>query len=253
MRISRLFRAPKHTFSAPLAPEVPFYAMGDLHGRDDLLQTLLDRLYAIADPEARLVCVGDYIDRGEESAQVLRRLYALQADAGEDVMICLCGNHEQMMLNFLDDPAGSGPRWMRYGGLQTLASFRIQAVPATAPEAQWRDARDRLRDAMGTALERWLRALPMVWQTGNVAVVHAAADPALPIAEQASQTLLWGHPDFEDQPRQDSVWVVHGHTIVDAVTPREGRLCVDTGAYATGRLSAALLRPDGADIEVIST
>lgn len=250
MRFPQLFRAPKHTFSAPLAPEVPFYALGDLHGRDDLLQQLLQQLYDIADPQACLVCVGDYIDRGENSADVLRRIHDLQREAGADVMICLRGNHEQMLLDFLDAPEQSGPRWLRHGGLQTLASFRIPPPPGPGTD-DWLDMRDRLRAALGAPLESWLRQLPLIWQTGNVAVVHAGADPALPMSAQPAQALLWGHPDFATEPRRDGVWVVHGHTIVDEVQARDGRIGVDTGAYATGRLSATLVQSDG--INVYST
>ncbi|KAA2311718.1 serine/threonine protein phosphatase [Pseudooceanicola sediminis] len=254
MRFLTRFRAPKPTFSSPLAPGEPFFAIGDIHGCDHLMPGLLERIDEIyarqqdqhearngAPWSARLVFVGDYVDRGDQSAAVLHRLQALQRD--HPSTLCLMGNHEQMLLQFLDTPGESGPRWMRYGGLQTMASFGVAPPAATAPADKWEEARDRFRTALGAPTEAWLRALPLIWQTGNVIVVHAGADPARPPAKQSEATLLWGHSDFTSTPRTDGLWVVHGHTIVEQPRPEMGRLPVDTGAYATGRLTAALISP----------
>lgn len=224
-----------------MRPEEAFFAVGDIHGCDTLFEALLSQLERLAHPSAKLVLVGDYVDRGEQSADVLRRIHWMQLEAGADLMICLKGNHDEMLLNFLEDPQSSGPRWLRHGGLQTLASYGIPGVPATAPETAWTEARDRLREGMGAELESWLRALPTSWQTGNVFVCHAGADPTRPVDAQRSSALLWGHPAFEETMRTDEVWVVHGHTITERARPTNGRIPVDTGAYATGRLTAALL------------
>ncbi|QPM92567.1 metallophosphoesterase family protein [Pseudooceanicola algae] len=241
------------SFDAPRAPDRAFCAIGDIHGRDDLLERMLERLGQTLPEDAPMIFVGDYIDRGEKSAQVLRQLHALQtgptsgdpSGATPREVICLMGNHERMMLDFLDSPARHGPRWNRYGGLQTMASFGLGFVSDNAGEEAWIKQRDQLRTALGPDLESWLTKLPLHWSSGNVTVVHAAADPALPIPEQSSQTLLWGHEAFETTPRGDGQWIVHGHTIVDMPHETAGRIAVDTGAYATGRLTAALLRPDG--------
>ncbi len=241
MRFLKWRRAPKPTFSAPLEPETPFFAVGDLHGCDALFERLLERLEELAHPTALLVCVGDYVDRGDQSAPLLERLRGMQQEASSGAMICLKGNHEEMLLAFLDDPAGAGPRWMRHGGLQTLASYRCQVPAESASPEEWEEARDRFREALGEETEAWLRGLPLLWQTGNVVVTHAGADPALPIGEQSEASLLWGHPDFETTPRTDGIWVVHGHTITDHPRPELGRIPTDTGAYATGRLTAALV------------
>lgn len=228
-------------FTATLVPEVPFYAIGDIHGSDDLLERLIQKLANLAHPEARLICVGDFVDRGEDSAGVMRRLFNMQKGAG-DLMVCLMGNHEHMMLKFLDEPVGHGARWLRYGGLQTLASFQVSGLPGTsASELEWIALRDTFREALGPELEAWVRGLPSHWHTGNVWVVHAGADPAVPIADQDRSTLLWGHRDFFEVPRTDGQWVVHGHTIVDAAQAKDGRIAIDTGAYATGKLTAALV------------
>ena len=234
-------RPPTPTFEAPLRPETAFFVVGDIHGCDTLFCQLLERFAALAHPTARLVLVGDYVDRGDYSAEVLRRLHRMQAAVGPEEMICLRGNHDQMLLDFLDDPKAAGPRWFRHGGLQTLGSYGLPGVAVTAPDQLWLDLRDRLREAMGQETETWLRGLPLSWQSGNVFVCHAGADPGCPVANQTAHTLLWGHPAFETTPRTDGNWVVHGHTITEHARPHQGRIPVDTGAYATGRLTGALL------------
>lgn len=246
-RLSRL--SGKARFDAPLEPETPFFAVGDLHGCDTLFQQLLGRLDAMAHPTARLVCLGDYVDRGDNTRMVLRRLHALSRSAGA-LMVCLMGNHERMMLDAMDNPALDGPRWLRHGGLQTLASYRIQPPGSDSPESEWLEMRDSLRAQMGEEIEIWLRNLPLSWQSGNVVAVHAGADPTRAIADQRDSTLLWGHPDFARVARTDGLWVVHGHTIVDEPAWRKGRISVDTGAYATGRLTAALIETQS--VEFIS-
>lgn len=237
---SRHDPAPRHQpFTAEVSPEARFYVVGDVHGEADALEALLSEINA-EDPGAPIIFVGDYVDRGERSADVLRRVMALNT-ANPARRICLRGNHEQMMLDFLEAPEARGDRWLRHGGLQTLASFGVMRPPGTQPG----DLRDRLADAMGSDLIDWMQALPLRWQSGNVAVVHAAADPTLPIERQSPKTLLWGHPSFLRANRADGIWVVHGHTIVDAAIAQDGRVSVDTGAYATGRLSAACIEPGG--------
>ncbi|RWR08153.1 metallophosphoesterase [Paenirhodobacter populi] len=212
----------------PLAPADPLVVIGDVHGRDDLLEELLAET-AQRLPQARRVLVGDLIDRGPDSRDVLTRARDLK-----DVVV-LRGNHEEMLLRFLDAPETGGEAWLRHGGIETLASFGItDPVPDTA-------TRDALRRAMAPGLEDWLRALPLFWQSGNVAVVHAAADPRTPIAQQNPQYLLWGHPGFGRVLRRDGVWVVHGHVIRSAPGRAGGVISIDTGAWRTGQLTAALI------------
>ncbi|WP_163846287.1 metallophosphoesterase [Pseudooceanicola aestuarii] len=225
----------------PPEPEQAFYAIGDVHGRIDLLEELLARL----DPDVPKMLVGDYVDRGENSADVLR--YLLERPD----LLCLLGNHEEMMIRFLDAPEDGGGRWLNYGGLQTLASFGVMGVSQTMSAEGLRRVRDDLLEAMGPVLTAWLRGLPHFVLTGNVAVVHAGADPRTPIEEQNLRSLLWGHRAFARQPRRDGTWVVHGHTIVDHPEATQGRIAIDTGAYATGRLSA--VRLGGGEIEFVTT
>ena len=223
------------------APLIPLAAIGDIHGRVDLLEKLLPRL----EPDLQVICVGDYIDRGDHSADVLRFLQA------NPEIICLKGNHEEMLLNFIDQPETYGRRWFRNGGLQTMASFGIAGLTETSPDERLRMARDALVKAMGDPLIDWLDGLQSGWRAGNLAVVHAGADPALPLDAQPGNVLRWGHPDFMTSPRRDGIWIIHGHTIVSAPVMDHGRVAIDTGAYVSGRLTAAVVT--GGDIRFEST
>lgn len=237
-------------FDAALAPDQPFYVLGDVHGCDTLLAKLLAQITAETQPEIlQIIFVGDYIDRGEDSAAVLRRLHLLNTEAAEN-MTCLLGNHEEMMLDFLDNPKAKGARWLRNGGLQTLASFKIGGISQNTSGPALVQARDMLQAALGDELVDWLRNLPTMWSSGNVTVVHAGADPEVPLDEQIRKTLIWGHAAFATSPRSDGNWVVHGHIIIPEIKPEHGRIGVDTGAYATGRLSAARISADGLKVLV---
>jgi len=226
-------RAPLPAFNAPVLPDEAFFAIGDIHGSHNHLIAALSGIEEQAKAPT-IICVGDYVDRGEQSADVLRTLKE-RSDRLGSAFVCLMGNHEQMMLKFLDDPEANGERWLRYGGLQTIASFGV----GLGPKRDLVTVRHQLTEAMGHELTEWLRTLPTQWVSGNVAVVHAGADPLVPIKDQRSAHLLWGHPEFEIIPRNDGVWVVHGHTIVPDPYAEQGRIAIDTGAYATGKLSVA--------------
>lgn len=220
------------------SPDRPIAVIGDIHGAYDCLDRLITKIDALPTP-VQLVFVGDYIDRGDQSADVLARLVDLQSTRPDTV--CLMGNHEEMMLSFLDDPEKYGNWWMRFGGLQTVASFASVPLRSTSSAKELRAARDHLRAHMPDQLETWLRNLPRSWQSGNVAVVHAGADPRLPMSSQTNETLTWGHRLFGQMPRDDKIWVVHGHTIVDHPKEENGVISIDTGAYATQRLTAVIL------------
>lgn len=229
----------------PPVPAQRTYVVGDVHGCADQLSALLreidgDSEDAGTDP-VTLVFVGDYVDRGPDSAVVLRFLHDLSRTYPEHV-VCLRGNHEEMLLAFLADPIGRGPDWLRYGAVETLQSFGI-TPPAVPPEevtrAQLIDLAGALRVAMGGLLITWLRALPVSWNSGNLWVVHAGADPFEPMERQTEQALLWGHKDFNRVDRSDDQWVVVGHKVVDVAHSKRGRVYVDTGAATGGTLTAA--------------
>ncbi len=235
----------RSTHSAPPAPCEPVCLLGDVHGRADLLSrflTLRQRHF----PGHRLIVLGDVIDRGEESAEVLRLLRAECAQGA----VCLRGNHEEMLIEFLDDPTGLGHRWLMYGGLDTLASFGLRGIPST--EAERLIARDVLRDRMASGMEAWLRKLPLLWQSGDLVAAHAALDPDVPPPLQDARSLVWGHPAFFRRPRHDGLWVAHGHTVVPHAYMRGGRIALDTYAYATGTLSYALIDPSLPPLERVA-
>ena len=224
----------------PPQPKDTFVAVGDLHGCSDLLNMLglmIEKQY-FGYP---VVFLGDYVDRGENTRRVLDLLMRSSPD-GPHPVTCLMGNHEKMLLDFLDDPARAARPWLRNGGLQTLASFGVAPASGGMENANALEAlRDRLADSMGETMINWLRDLPLSWQSGNVWAVHAGADPRRPMEAQDPERLLWGHPRFSRQPRRDGQWVVHGHTVVHTPEIQGTRIAVDTGAYATGVLSAAVI------------
>lgn len=238
-------RDPRDTQPLPVLA-APVAVIGDIHGRADLLEMLLGRLEAHRDAATmRVICVGDMLDRGPESLRVLEMLHALTTTPAPFAqMICLKGNHEQMMLDFLDDPLTYGPRWLANGGTNTLENAGLETFRrSNGDDAQTRltALRDGYLTALGPGRTAWLRALPVQWREGDLAVTHAAMMPGRPPETQPEDVLLWGHPAFLRQARRDGIWVAHGHTIVETPVAAQNRISVDTGAWRTGRLTAAVI------------
>ncbi|MEM7709296.1 MAG: metallophosphoesterase [Pseudomonadota bacterium] len=223
---------------ATLRPKRRVYALGDVHGcvelMDQALKLVTDDLAAREAP-ATLVTLGDYVDRGPASAAVLTRLRELSSFGCP--VVSLLGNHERMMCDFLADPAEHGPMWLRNGGMATLASYDVTVSSDMAGMAE------ALRRALPDGTLAWLEAQPLLWRSGNLVCVHAGFDPAISIASQKTRTMLWGHPAFLRERRRDGAWVIHGHTIVSEPSIKDGRIAVDTGAYASGRLTVGVIEP----------
>lgn len=220
-------------------PDATLSVIGDVHGCDDALSRLL------AMPEVaagQLVFVGDLIDRGPDSKAVLDRVIGLARDGAASVIM---GNHERMLLDFLDNPSGKARRWLTFGGAQTLESYGIAPPPEGAPPRRLNRVRDALAAALGEDAIAWLRARPLVFSSGNVAVVHAGADPERAMDEQRAAVLLWGHENLGAVARRDGTWIVHGHSVVRRPRDADGVISIDTGAYSTGVLSAAVISPNG--------
>lgn len=224
-----------------LKPDAPFYAVGDIHGRADLLDKLLSQIGP--DESAPMVFLGDYIDRGPDAAAALTQLFEMQ-NRHPSAVICLLGNHEKMMLDFIDDPLGNGANWLKYGGTATLRSFGVADVARQPNPDQAIALSGALEKALTPPLLHWLRRLPLSWNSGNIWCVHAAMDPAAPPDEQKSDVMLWGHRAFLRTPRHDGVSVVHGHTTVSKPSSHSSRIAVDTGACQTSRLTAAYVGTD---------
>ncbi len=232
--------------AAPLPrPETPVCVIGDVHGRLDLLEELLARIALQPDHDlARLVFVGDLMDRGPDSAGVLARVHALHK-ATPDRVICLMGNHERMLLDFLADPVRHGPRWIANGGSETLTSFGLSPWARRQSDAALHDLAEALRAALTPARIDWLTTLPLIWQEGTLAVTHAGADPAVAINAQTPARMLWGPRRREARQRSDDIWVAQGHIIVKTAHAQDQRIWVDTGAWRSDRLSSAWVTPKG--------
>ncbi|MBD3676946.1 MAG: serine/threonine protein phosphatase [Rhodobacteraceae bacterium] len=235
----KLFSRRDKEMPDPPRPERPLWVVGDVHGCADRLRDILEKV-----PDADdLAFVGDYVDRGPDSRKVTELLMALP-ERRSGKTICLMGNHERMMLDFLDDPVFDGPLWLSNGGVQTLVSFGHHDVSELSDAQSRNSARDRFRAAF-SHVEDWLRDRPLMWRSGSVAVVHAATEAKLPLEAQREQVMLWGRQQYTSSARPDGVWVVHGHTPVDRAYAEHGHINVDTGAVFGGPLTAVHIGPDG--------
>lgn len=222
------------------------YAVGDIHGRADLLERLLDDLdrdIAEGDYEGRpiLVFLGDYVDRGFQSKAVLDLLLADRLSAFETYF--LKGNHEAAMLQFLQDPA-IGPRWAEYGGVETLVSYSIQPPRTRTNLEEWEQASEQLNAAMSDAHKHFLRNLDLSVRIGDYLFAHAGVRPGVPLDQQTERDLLWIREDFLQDRRPCEAVIVHGHTPTSAPFRDSRRIGIDTGAYLSGRLTAVRLEGD---------
>ena len=219
--------------------------MGDIHGRADLLETLLRRISDEAehhqgDTQRFLIFLGDYIDRGTSSRGVVQRL--VEDPLPGFVTVRLLGNHEQAMLDFLEGRS-DGLDWLSYGGMETLMSYGVplQGFPDTAERAA------RLRLALGQAVPEahlaFYHACTLHYTLGDYVFVHAGVRPGVPLEKQSPNDLLWIRDEFlrARWPLPGKV-VVHGHTICDLPQDLGHRVNVDTGAFVSGRLTCLVLR-----------
>jgi serine/threonine protein phosphatase 1 len=222
------------------------YAVGDIHGRVDLLRETLARISSdlVRRPTARfrIIFLGDYVDRGPDSAGVVDLLIEATAD-GDGV--CLAGNHDIWLTAFLSHPQEAGDLWLRWGGEETLVSYGVDPY---APEFLGKSHR-RLCDAFAAALPESHRAffsnLPFAERQGDFLFVHAGVRPGRPLEKQTPRDLTEIREPFLSYDGDFGAVVVHGHTIAEAPEVRPNRVGLDTGAYRTGRLSTLVI--DGGD------
>lgn len=254
--LGRIRQAIRRSPAAHAPNGVRLYAVGDIHGRLDLFDELLRRIeadHAAAPPAAaEIICLGDYIDRGPQSAQLLDRLLA--GPPPWATWTHLRGNHEQVLLDIFDEPMrearDSGiAQWLRFGGVDTLLSYG--AGPAVAAGGDpWATA-DFMHGHISRAHRALLRAMPLSARRGDYLFVHAGIRPGRAFDDQCADDLLWIREEFLDCPDDFGAVVVHGHSIRSAPELRPNRIGIDTGAYQSGVLTALVL--DGAERRLIAT
>ncbi len=238
---------------ATIPPGRRVYAVGDVHGRADLLLRLLDDLRADVAKggfEGRpiLVFLGDYVDRGFQSKDVLDVLLGDLLSPFETYF--LKGNHEAAMLQFLTDP-NIGPRWAEFGGAETLVSYGVRPPRTRTAMDEWKRASDDLNRVLPPEHLHFLTHLDLSVRIGDYVFVHAGVRPGVPLDQQTEYDLLWIREDFLTDRRPLGAVIVHGHTPTSKPHRDSRRVGIDTGAYLSGRLTAARFEHDG--VEFIST
>jgi serine/threonine protein phosphatase 1 len=221
------------------------YAVGDVHGQLHLLDELLARVDADvaagAPDEVVEVFLGDYVDRGPDSAGVIDRLCARAGREDGRRRIFLRGNHEIYFAEFLKDPAVLSD-WARNGGVTTIGSYGVNPRPVPPdPEA----IRESLAEKVPQRHRAFLDELEWMVRLGDVLFVHAGIRPGVPLEAQSAQDLVLIRHEFLEHDGPLPVRVVHGHTPVKAPVATPWRVSVDTGAFATGRLTAAVMEGSG--------
>lgn len=239
-------RSPARLPAIPAGQRI--YAIGDVHGCLSELDTLL----AMIDAQERsrdaaattLVFLGDLVDRGPASAQVIGRVRDIAAERGN--VRCLLGNHEEVFLQALDGALGAIKLFCRIGGRETAISYGLtEGEYERLDYAELQAALDRLVPAADRA---FLAQCEDMIEIGDYLFVHAGIRPGVALGEQRPADLRWIRETFLDHGRPLEKMVVHGHTIAETVETGPHRIGIDTGAYATGRLTALCLEGTARDV-----
>lgn len=231
------------------------WAVGDVHGQDDLFDAMASAIEGdAAEAQARrrvVILLGDYVDRGLGSHRVIDRIFELrQALAAQGVeLVLLKGNHEDLLLRFIDN-FSTGPAWMAVGGSETLLSYGIQP-PAINDLEGWEAASNLLLTSMSLEHLLFYEELLLHYQVGDYHFVHAGVRHGVPLDAQAPEDMLWIRDSFLKDTRAFDKMIVHGHTPGPEVFSDHRRICLDTGSYATGVLTA--IRLEGTARVVLQT
>ena len=241
---------------APQAAAVPdgsrVYAIGDIHGRLDLLQdlhsqVLRDSLTFTGDRKV-VIYLGDYVDRGMESRATVD--YLLDEPLPGFERVFLMGNHERTLLDFLGD-SRIAIAWMSYGGDATLYSYGVGLEgPRTQPATLLR-LQEKFRENLPARHAKFFGALVLTHTEGDYLFTHAGVRPGVPLEHQQEQDLLWIRDEFLDSGEDYGKVVVHGHTITRMPEVKKNRIGIDTGAFASGKLTALVL--EGSDGRFLDT
>lgn len=229
--------------TTPRPPEgTRVYAVGDIHGRLDLLEDILGQVErdAAAAPEPRKVVVflGDYVDRGPDSAGVIDRLLAGPPEGFEWVM--LKGNHEEFMQRFLETPS-SGLPWIMNGGDASLHSYGAMESRALFDPFELDALHEKLIRRLPDSHRRFLDGLALTHVEGDYLFVHAGIRPGVPLERQDPRDLVWIRDEFLASGLDHGLMVVHGHTPMLRPQVCRNRIGIDTGAFQTGVLTALAL------------
>ena len=227
------------------------YAIGDIHGRLDLLEqliALIDTDHAARAPaEMHLILLGDLIDRGPHSKGVVDRIMALVQDRRN--VRCLGGNHEDLFLRILDGDGKAASVFHRVGGRETLISYGVD--PLAYETASLEEVCGLAQAAVPAPHISFLAGLEDYVLAGDYLFVHAGISPGKPLANQTREEMRWVRREFTECEDDFGAMVIHGHTITEEVDVRPNRIGIDTGAYASNRLTAIGL--DGTERWFLST
>lgn len=228
------------------------YAIGDIHGRDDLLTMLHERIgedmATGGQLQTTIVYLGDYIDRGLGSSRVVDMLLNEPVEGAR--VVHLKGNHEEAVLDFLDD-ASFGMVWRNFGGLETLYSYGVPNAMAIGSVPEFVAAQEAFADLLPADHLRWLKSLRPAISFGDYFFAHAGVRPGVPLEQQSEEDLLWIRDQFLESNAAFGKIVVHGHTPEAAPTLRHNRIGVDTGAYMTDILTCVVL--EGESLRFLDT
>ena len=229
------------TISHPIVLDrTRIYVIGDIHGRLDLLDRMVDHISRDLDAnpcsDCMTVTLGDYIDRGPDSRGVLDRLVRNPFPTD---FIALKGNHEALLEMFLDDPAVA-EHWRRLGGLETLHSYGVP-VSNLMMGANYERAARQLQAAVPDEHFRFLASLKTSIIAARYFLCHAGVRPGIPLERQSVEDLLWIRDEFLNSTVDFGRIVVHGHTPSERPEVLPNRINIDTGAFATGRLTCVVL------------
>jgi serine/threonine protein phosphatase 1 len=233
-----MFAWPKASNNKPATPGgYRAYAVGDIHGRLDLLERLLESIEADLSgrPSKKnlLVFLGDLIDRGPDSKGVIERLRSFRHDRLRPVF--LAGNHEEILLRILAGETGLLQNWLRFGGAECLASYGVTPADLGSDESESLAA---IRSAVPQEHAGFLASFSDTLTFGDYLFVHAGVRPGVDLRHQSQSDLRWIRSPFLEDETDHGAVVVHGHTISGEVEHRPNRIGIDTGAYRTGVLTA---------------
>jgi len=227
-----------------LPPGTRIYTIGDIHGRADLLQqlhTTIENDAASYTGKKQLIYLGDYIDRGENSKQVIDLL--LEHPLPDFDKIYLRGNHEQTMLDFLAEPE-VGKSWFIYGGLATLVSYKVTVKKLPTKKEDFGDIQRQLKERVPHSHIHFMENTGISYEAGSYYFVHAGIKPEQTLEHQQPEDQLWICDNFVSYTKPHEKIIIHGHTITDEPDARPNRIGIDTGAYITGKLTCLILEND---------